>query len=350
MKCLTIDGSYGEGGGQIVRSTLALSILTGQPVRIVNIRAGRHKPGLRPQHLTAVHAAATLSEATVEGAEVNSLTLTFQPHTLKSGHFHFDIGTAGAVTLVLQALLPALCWASGKSHLTSQGGTHVSWSPSFHYLDYVFLPMVRHMGLSTKIALQKAGWYPLGGGEVTGKISPVSKNGLKALTLNQRGPLRHVRVYALISNLPDHIAQRECQQAVSQLRTALDIEPELEVCKLPAIAPGTQVMIVSEFEHTRAGFSAMGKIGKRAERVADEAVDQFLDFYQSDATVDPYLADQLLLYLALADGTSQVVTHQLTEHVRTSIWLIEQFLPVQFHIDGKLGQKAIITVTGCGYR
>ncbi len=347
MKCLTIDGAYGEGGGQIVRSTLALSILTGKPVRLENIRAGRPKPGLRHQHLTSVQAAATLSEATVTGAEVNSLALTFQPHTLKSGHFHFNIGTAGAVTLVLQALLPALCWASGESHLTLQGGTHVPWSPSFHYLDCVFLPMVRRMGLSTEISLRSAGWYPEGGGEITGRISPVGE--LKACTFHQRGSLRHVSVYALISNLPDHIAQRECQQAASRLRTVLDIEPKLEVCKLPAIAPGTQVMIVGDFEHTRAGFSAMGKIGKRAEQVADEAVYQFLDFYQSNATVDTHLADQLLLYLALANNTSQIVTHRLTEHVRTSSWLIEQFLPVQFQIDGTLGQKSVIAVTGCGY-
>ena len=349
MKFLTIDGSYGEGGGQILRSTLALSILTGKPVRLVNIRAGRDKPGLRPQHLTAVRAAAIPSEATVTGADVNSLTLTFQPHTLKSGQFHFDIGTAGAVTLVLQALLPSLCWASGESRLTLQGGTHVPWSPSFHYLDRIFLPMVRPMGLSAEITLRKAGWYPKGGGEITGKISSVGKTGLSAHTLTQRGPLCRVVVYALSSNLPNHIAQRECQQAASRLRTSLAIEPDLEICLLPAIGQGTLVMIVGEFERTRAGFSTMGKIGKRAERVADEAVDQFLDFYESDATVDRHLADQLLLYLALAEGTSQMVVHPLTEHVRTNIWLIEQFLSVQFQIDGKLDETAIITVEGCGY-
>ena len=152
------------------------------------------------------------------GAEVNSLILTFQPHTLKSGHFHFDIGTAGAVTLVLQALLPSLCWASRESRLTLQGGTHAPWSPSFHYLDRIFLPMVRSMGLSAEITLQKAGWYPKGGGEITGKIFPVGKTGLNAHTFTQRGSLSRVTVYALSSNLPDHITQRECQQAASRLR------------------------------------------------------------------------------------------------------------------------------------
>ncbi|MDJ0705732.1 MAG: RNA 3'-terminal phosphate cyclase [Leptolyngbyaceae cyanobacterium MO_188.B28] len=350
MKFLTIHGSYGEGGGQILRSTLALSILTGKPVRIVNIRAGRDKPGLRPQHLTGVQAGAALSDATVTGAEVNSLTLTFQPHRLKSGHFHFDIGTAGAVTLVLQALLPPLCWASRECRLTLKGGTHVPWSPSFHYLDRVFLPMVRPMGLSAEMTLRRAGWYPKGGGEITGKISPVSKAGLSPRTLTQRGALRRVTVYALSSNLPNHIAQRECQQAVGRLRTSLAFEPDLKILPLPAIGQGTMVMVVGEFEQTRVGFSAMGKIGKRAERVADEAIDQFLEFDRSDATVDRHLADQLLLYLALAEGTSQMATNSLTEHVRTNIWLIEQFLPVKFQIEGELGATAIITVEGCGYR
>jgi RNA 3'-terminal phosphate cyclase (ATP) len=347
---LEINGAYGEGGGQIIRSALALSMLLDQPVRLVNIRAGRKRPGLQPQHLTAVRAAAALSQATIAGAELGSLTLTFQPQAQQSGPFRFEVGTAGAVTLIWQALLPPLIWGSEPIQLTLCGGTHVPWSPAFHYLEQVFLPMVYPLGIQASLTLQRAGWYPQGGGEIRSTIGPIGGSALRSHSLTQRGALQRVTVYALSSNLPAHIAQREGLQARQRVQAALGITPEVKLCDLPAIGQGTMVLLVAEFEQTRVGFSAMGKRGKRAEQVSDEAVDQFLAFYQTHAAVDGHLADQLLLYFAIASGTSQLLTHHLSEHVLTQIWLIEQFLPVRFHVEGELGQPARITVTGCGYR
>jgi RNA 3'-terminal phosphate cyclase (ATP) len=338
---LIIDGSYGEGGGQILRSTLALSIITGKSVQIVQIRVGRKKPGLQPQHLTSVKSATAISSARVKGAEVNSINLEFTPHLVQAGNFNFDVGTAGAVMLVLQTLLPPLCWASGKSRLFLRGGTHVPWSPPFHYVKEVFLPMVARMGVQAEVDLLKAGWYPKGGGEVTATISPVVR--LQPLNLTHRGALRRITVHGLTSNLPEHIAQRACKQAASLLGD-LGVKPKLEIRTLPSIGQGIMILLVAEFEHCVVGFDAMGQIGKRAEQVAEEAVQRFLDFYISDATVDAHLADQLLLYMALAKGNSSMVTNHLTEHTRTNLWLIEKFLPITFDIAGELGKRAIIAI------
>lgn len=342
MNVVEIDGSYGEGGGQILRSALSLSIITGTPFRLVNIRAGREKPGLRPQHLTSVHAATTISNAEVDGAKVGSLALEFAPRAVKAGNYQFDVGTAGAVMLILQTLLPPLCRTSEESQIFLRGGTHVPFSPPFHFVAEVFLPMVTRMGVKADVNLLTAGWNPKGGGEVTATIAPTPT--LQPLNLTERGALRRVTVYALISNLPDHIAQRERDAAANLLRDLRDIKPRLEIQRLPSIGEGTMVALVAEFENTVVGFSAMGQIGKRAERVAEEAVRPFLKFLKSDATVDSHLADQLLLYMALAEGHSRIVTNELTAHVRTNVWLIEKFLPVQFKVEGELGNRASIEV------
>jgi RNA 3'-terminal phosphate cyclase (ATP) len=344
MNPIEIDGSYGEGGGQILRSALALSMITDTPFRLVNLRAKRDQPGLRPQHLTAVQAAASIAQAEVTGAQVNSQTLEFTPHRIKPGSFIFDVSTAGSTLLVLQTLLPPLCFASKSSHLVLRGGTHVPWSPSFHYIATVFLPMLKRMGVQAEAKLLKAGWYPRGGGEIAVTIIPTGKIQLQPLILNQRGSLRRVTVYALISNLPAHIAQRECDRAADLLQDLDQVKPKLDIQPLPAIGQGTMVVLVAEFKHTVVGFSAMGRIGKRAEQVAEEAVQPFLEFYPSDATVDSHLADQLLLYVALAGKGSYLMTNQFTEHVRTNIWLIEKFLPVEFQVQGELDNRAIITL------
>lgn len=342
MNVVEIDGSYGEGGGQILRSALSLSIITGTPFRLINIRAGREKPGLRPQHLTSVHAATAISDAEVDGAQVGSLALEFAPRAAKAGNYQFDVGTAGAVMLILQTLLPPLCRTSEESQIFLRGGTHVPFSPPFHFVAEVFLPMVARMGVQAEVNLLQAGWHPKGGGEVTATITPTSA--LQPLNLTERGTLRRVTVYALLSNLPDHIAQRERDTAANLLRDRRDIPPRLEIQRLPSIGEGTMVALVAEFENTVVGFSAMGQIGKRAERVAEEAVRPFLKFLKSDATVDSHLADQLLLYMALAEGHSRIVTNELTAHVRTNVWLIEKFLPVQFKVEGELGKQATIEV------
>jgi RNA 3'-terminal phosphate cyclase (ATP) len=268
--------------------------------------------------------------------------LEFAPRLVKSGAYPFDVGTAGAVTLVLQTLLPPLARANEESEVFLRGGTHVPWSPPFHYVAEVFLPMVALMGVHVEAKLLKAGWNPKGGGEVAATIAPASA--WAPLHLTERGTLRRVVAYALISNLESHIAQRESNRAESLLRDLREIKPRVEIQRLPSIGEGTMVVVIAEFENTIVGFSAMGQIGKRAERVAEEAVRPFLDFLQSDATVDAHLADQLLLYMALAEGRSRIVTNELTAHARTNIWLIEKFLPVQFKVEGELGGRAVIEV------
>ncbi|MER3501466.1 MAG: hypothetical protein IMHGJWDQ_001160 [Candidatus Fervidibacter sp.] len=355
MEWVTIDGSYGEGGGQILRSSLALSALTGKPLHIVNIRAGRKNPGLRPQHLTAVRAAAAVSDAEVQGAKVNSPELRFVPHRLKGGTFTFDVSvdqpSAGSGTLVFQTVFPALSFAPHPSTVRIiRCGTHVPFSPPYDYLAHVFLPMVQRMGASAEFTLVKAGWFPKGGGELSATIRPAHFP-LRPLTLTERGKLRRIWIVSALSNLKRSIAVRQANQAVNRLLNMGFRQSDLEVDirELPSPSTGTIVFLAAEFEQVVAGFSALGELGKPAEKVADEAADEFAQYWRTTAPVDKHLADQLVLFMALADGTSVIRTSALTQHTLTHIWLLEQFLPVRFEVDGQLGEPASIRVNGVGF-
>jgi RNA 3'-terminal phosphate cyclase (ATP) len=341
---LTIDGSFGEGGGQILRTALALAAILQRPVEIRNIRGSRKKPGLRPQHLAAVKALATVTFAQVQGAEVGSTHLYFEPRQLKGGACTLDIGTAGSTALVLQAIMPSLLFAKDPSRMTITGGTHVPWSPCFHYLKEVFVPAVSEMGGMVSLEIGSWGWYPKGGGRVVASISPVG--GLSALERTARGNLTGIHVLSAVSNLPASIGERQRDQVLKRLRAQGYSPTRVELLKGPSPGPGTVVFVKAEFEKGAAGFTSLGQRGKPAETVADEACSAFLEFMASGAAVDRHLADQLLLYMALARGRSCFVAETITEHLRTNIWVIEQFLPVAFEVDEPYGK---VSVEGVGF-
>ncbi len=340
---VAIDGARGEGGGQVLRSALSLSCLTGRPLRITRIRARRAKPGLRAQHLAAVRAAAAASDAAVEGAHLGSSELRFVPGPLRAGHFHVEVGTAGAVSLVLQTVLPALARAPEASSVLLGGGTHVPWSPCFEYVERLWLHHLRQMGIEASVVLERAGFHPRGGGRVRAHVRPAAR--LATLCRLERGVLRRIRGLSAVARLPDAVAERQRDRARQRLAD-LDVPVSLERTRLDAASPGTLLFLEAEFEHSRACCFGLGARGKRAERVADEAVDELEEFLAGPGAVDRHLADQLLLPLVLADGVSELSTARVTEHVRTNAAVIHAFLGPRIQIEAGLGEPGVIRIRG----
>lgn len=335
---IQIDGSFGEGGGQVLRTALSLSVLTQQAVRIFNIRLRRPKPGLQPQHLACVDAAAAISRAAVDGASRNSTELTFQPGNIRTGRFHFEIKTAGSACLVLQTIFLPLSLAGSASTVSITGGTHVPWAPSYHYLDRQWLPLLNWLGFSAEIKLLLAGYYPEGGGKIQATIRPC--NGIQPLQVDQ--PLETTRLegISLVSNLDKTIAERQKRQASLRLLPFF-ANLRIQVAKIPAASPGTHLLLKAAPSSTDSPpvggcYSALGERGKPAERVADEAVDLIASYLQSGASVDRFLADQILLPLALAKSTSRFTTDAITNHLLTNAEIIRAFLPVEINIQGEM--------------
>lgn len=339
---LTIDGSYGEGGGQILRTALALSTVMDRPVLIEKIRAGRRNPGLQAQHLAGVKALAEITRAEVEGATVGSISLRFVPTQIAHGAYRWDVGTAGAISLVLQAVLVPLAFATAESHITITGGTHVPWSPPFPYVEQVLLPTLQGMGFRVSLRLGRWGFYPRGGGVVEGTIEP---SDLKPLTLTRRGPLMEVVGLSAVAGLPIGIAERQRQRALARL-SSLRVPCRIESISVEAWSPGTALFLLVRCEGGRAGFSSLGEKGKPAERVSDEACDQVLAYLEREGAADPFLADQLLLPMALAPGSSSMTTTRVTEHLLTNQWVVEQFLPGRVGVEGDVGQPGRVTIEG----
>jgi len=340
---LNIDGSRGEGGGQILRTALSLAALSRQPVWIDHIRANRPKPGLRPQHLIAVRALAAITGAVVQGDRVDSETLHFAPGAARGGCHDFSINTAGSAVLVLSAMLPPLLFADAPSRVRVSGGTHVPFSPGFHYFNEIFLPMLNRMGAGVRASLASWGWYPAGGGRVEMEVNPLA--GLGGISLTARGGLRAVEAVIGLSNLPEHVGEREQNWLEAQPRPA-NCRWQCRIDKTAAACPGNVVFLKAVFDHGVAGFSALGRKGKPAEQVAGEAWRDLLHFLDTGAAVDRYLADQLPLYMALAQGESQLTVEKLTTHLRTNIAVIETFLPVRFQVDE---ENNTIAVKGIGW-
>jgi RNA 3'-terminal phosphate cyclase (ATP) len=349
---LTIDGSYGEGGGQVLRSALALAAMTGRPVRIEQIRAGRRKPGLRPQHLTAVRALAKICDAELEGARLNAQELTFVPRTRpQAGTYTFDVaqvakgGSAGSITLLFQAVLLPLALAEGPSQLTLRGGTHVAWSPPFDYLKRVYLPTLARTGIEAKVNIRKWGWYPIGGGEVQATVQGRSGAAPGSLDLQQRGALLRVRGLSASSNLPKHIRVRQERAALQALR-AHGVNARVDVVDAPSKGQGTVVFVWAEFEEVLAGFTSLGERGKPAEQVAEEAVQGLLAFLPGEGALDEHLADQMVLPLAVARGTSRFTTTAVTGHLLTVAWVVNLFFPGSVHVEGDEGRPGTCTIAG----
>ena len=325
-----IDGSFGEGGGQILRSSLSLSLVTGRPFRIENIRASRQKPGLLRQHLTAVQAAVEVGSAEVEGASLGSKALTFVPGKVRAGGFHFAIGTAGSGTLVLQTILPALITAAGPSRVEIEGGTHNPAAPPFDFLQRSFMPLIERMGPKVTLELERYGFYPAGGGRFVVDITPTDV--LKPMNLEERGEITTKRATALVANLPYHIARRELD-TVGKL---LNWDSDLLRCEdtKNSVSPGNLVMIEVQSSNVTEIFTSFGMLGVSAEDVAIDAAEQASAYLHSHATVDEHLADQLLLPLALAGGGSFSAV-SLNTHAKTNMEVIRKFLPVRFEVTDK---------------
>lgn len=341
---LYIDGSYGEGGGQILRTSLSLSAITGQPIQIYNIRAGRNKPGLAAQHLTAVRAVATICNAKVQGDALGSVNLEFIPGgAVKPGSYTFDVSearegrSAGAVTLVLQTVLLPLVLANGDSQVTLRGGTHVIHSPTITYLQQVYLPTLHRMGVKTEVELNTWGWYPQGGGEAQLFVSGGSISGIH---LMKRGDLQQVRGLAVVTQLPSHIPQRMASRAENLLR-AENLKVAVQPIHAKGVAPGAGLFLTAEYEQSLAGFSSLGRINLPAEKVAETACEEFLKFHETSAPVDEHLADQLLLSAALALSKSEYRTAAVTTHLTTNAWVIEQFGLARITVDE---EKKTVTV------
>ena len=348
MDMLEIDGNYGEGGGQILRSSLSLSAILNRPIRISSIRAGRRKPGLAPQHLTSVNAVAAIANAEVIGGQLGSQTLTFRPQEISGGNYTFDVAeirpSAGALSLVFQSIAWPLSFAKIPSTVTLRGGTHVPWSPNVHYLQAVFMPMAARFGFEGSIQLNRWGWYPKGGGEAIAKIQPTAD--WRGVALERRGKLQTICGVSAASNLPEHIISRQHNQIEKRL-ARFTAPVNLERVKGESIGQGTLVFLHADFENARAGFSALGARGKRAERVSDEACQALEDFLAVDAAIEPHLADQLILPMALAKGESRFTTSQITRHLTTNIWLVQQFLPVKFEVNGADDESGEVVKVDC---
>jgi RNA 3'-terminal phosphate cyclase (ATP) len=325
---IEIDGSLGEGGGQILRSALTLSLLAQKPFRIKNIRARRKKSGLRPQHLASVQAAMAVGKARVSGNQIGSRDLTFEPNGLHSGDFRLEIGTAGACSLVLQTIFLPLAHVGSSSSVEISGGTHVPWSPTYEYIERVWLPFLRSMGYMGSVELVRAGYYPKGGGQVLVSVEPMKI--AAGLTAERQDPYQELIGISLSSNLPGHVAERQRARAVERLKGIMDVEIMIDRPDSPGV--GSSIFVTTKRQPAAFGFSALGSKGKPAERVADEVVDQFFAFIDTRAALDRFLADQVLIPLALTPEPSLFTTEVITGHLRTNAEIVQKFLEVDITI------------------
>jgi len=341
---IRIDGSYGEGGGQIIRTAVALSAVTGTEVTISNIRSNRPKPGLKAQHMSAIRTAADMTGARISGLKSGSTELTFSPGDISGGHYNIDIGTAGSITLLLQCLMPVASAAQEPVSLDITGGTDVAWSPPIDYMAHVLLPVLASMGLKCNIRLQRRGYYPRGGGRVTAIIHP---SALRAVELDkeketdtkkedemekERGKEKEPCTVSGIShssNLPPHVMQRQADAATVALEKA---GYSSSIDSWAASSPSTGSGITLWCGYT--GGSALGKRGLPAEKVGRMAAREIIAELGSWAAVDVHLADQLIPYMGLSRGGSFTV-REVSGHTRTNIWVVEQFLGVEFRIEEK---------------
>jgi RNA 3'-terminal phosphate cyclase (ATP) len=329
---IELDGSFGEGGGQILRTSLALSLITGRAFHLRNIRAGRQKPGLQPQHLMSVRSAATIGQAQLRGASRGSTDLVFEPGPVTAGKYQFDIGTAGATGLVLHTLYLPLAWrADGPSELTITGGTHVTTSPCFHFLDVTWRPYLELLGLRVRLKLGRPGFYPRGGGVVTAHIQPCHE--ICGLLLREQPPVTEASGFSAVAGLPEDIARRQARRATYRLQAA-GLKARLPEESWEG-GPGTVLAVVLPTRPVPTLFFGLGARGKPAERVADEAVDQVLGYFQKGrGAVDAHSADQLVLPLALAAGPSEFPVAEVTQHLLTNIAVIRRFVERDMECEG----------------
>ncbi len=323
MDFIEIDGQ--EGGGQILRTSLSLSVILDKPIKIKNIRKNRPSPGLKNQHLTCINAMKEICNAEVEGAKINSQEITFIPNTIVSKEYTFDIQTAGSISLVIQTILPLVFKLNSKLKIKLKGGTHVPFSPTITYLEKVFLPVLTEIGIKAKINIKKYGFYPKGGGEVELIIWPI--NNILPININEDSS-NGIKAEILLCNLPEHIAERESSILKEDI-TDIDIIIE------KSFSPGNCITIYDKYK----GATALGKIGVPAEKIAKQAYSEFKTY---NLSIDKYLPDQLLIYMSLNNNQSEIVIPELTKHIEINMLTIQKFLGNIFEIkDHKIIKKEI---------
>jgi RNA 3'-terminal phosphate cyclase (ATP) len=343
---LVLDGSYGEGGGQILRSALSLSIITGQAVRLENIRAHRSKPGLRAQHLTSVRAAAALSTADVSGGALGSETLEFVPRAkVRPGEYAFDMDdaaggpSAGSATLVLQTLLLPLALVSGTSTLTLRGGTTVPMSPPALYIEKIYLPVLFDMGVRVKFSHNVWGFNPQGGGEMHLRIT--GREGLRGIDLTERGDIVRVEGMAFAAKLPSHIPQRMTNRARSLLHAA-GVRTQISPEHVPSPGLGTGLFLCARYEVAVAGFTTLGRKRLPSEEVAEMTCKALFEHHRTGAAVDAHMGDQLVLPFALAQDASRASLSRVTPHLLTNVWVVRKFGFTSVHVQGELGESGML--------
>lgn len=322
---MRIDGSYGEGGGQIVRSAVALSALTGQEIRIDNVRAKRGKPGLAAQHLTAVMGVASLCDGEVDDGFIGSTSIGFRPGKVLGGRYELDVGTAGSVTLVLQACMLASVHAPMATEMVIKGGTNVRMSPPVDYYSEVLLPLLARMGVEVELEVLSRGFYPQGGGEVQVVLPPAPQ--LIPLDIMERGKLEEVGGIVFSQNLPEHVGQRLGHAA---RKAFLGHDLKLRNMRSSGHSTGAGLSLHARYQNTVMGADALGEKGVPAERVGEEAVERLKEEMVGPGTLDGHAADQLVAYMALANRPSRFIVQDVSLHLSTQMWLLRQFLPVEF--------------------
>lgn len=326
---IEIDGSHGEGGGQILRTAVSMSAVTMEPVKIINIRSKRKNPGLAPSHMTSIEAVAKMSDADVEGLYAGSTTLEFKPRGVLGGQFEFDVGTAGSISLVLQTcLLPAVL-AKSSTQLAIKGGTDVNWSPPIDYMRLVHLPILSRFGPACELEVRSRGFYPEGGGEVLVDIAPAG--GLTGVDLPSAGEIVETEGVAYVQNLPKEIASRIKHAAIQKLIDLRSVRIHEDISH--GSSTGAGIVLSARCENSVLGASALGAKGVRSETLGELCASDLLETISSGASVDEHMQDQILPYMAVARGSSTVTAEELTPHAETNLWVIEKFMGKRFAVD-----------------
>ena len=347
---IEVDGSYGEGGGQVLRTAVALAAVLSKEIHVFNIRAGRAEPGLRPQHLTGVKAAAELCSADLEGLGVGSTEFVFRPGKLRAGTFRFDVGTAGSVTLVLQTLMPILAFAPGPVQLEIAGGTDVKWSPPIDYVRLVALPILRKIGYRGELELVRRGHYPKGGGLV--RFSTQGPSKLQTLTNDKPGSISRIYGISHATALPRHVAERQATSAKKRLEDALLPSPSIEVEVVDdrtQLSPGSGIVLSVENQNGNIlGSDALGERGRPAEEVGSIAAKILIEEVQSKACLDRHMGDMIVPYIVLAEGASDVSMSRVTQHTMTNVRVAEWLTKTRLDLEGEIDFPGRLRVKGLG--
>jgi len=342
MDFIKIDGGFGEGGGQILRTSVALSAITKKPVEVFNIRAKRDNPGLRPQHLTSIKAVASLCDADVEHLSVGSSMIRFSPKEMHGGSMKMDVGTAGSITMILQAVIPAVSLAGKKADVELIGGTDTRWSPTFDYMRYVVRAAYKTLGINFDVNVLRRGYYPAGGGIVKASIEPGKLNLLDMISAPKVEP----KMISVCSSLPKHVAERQIASALAKLQKENVKCNSYSASFEQSYSPGSSILIYSTSDYgPYIGGDSIGERGKRAEEVGAEAADKFLEPYLSNVPIDPYLADMLVLPLSLANGRSRFLVNRASQHLTTNLYIASKIINCSYEIS-KTNGNYIVTVEG----